>query len=334
MTFAPPRWLRSPHLQTMIPAMPVYAAPRAYGISDEEELRIPIENGSLHARAWWANAARAPAVIILHGIAGSKDSLCCVRVAVALHRQGYHAVRLDMRAAGDSVVDAPSLYHGGLTTDLDRTVRHLLANPRVSKVLILGYSGGGSIALKLAGEWGKAAPEGVAAIASVSGPLDYVYVARRMDMRRTLPYRHHVLGGLLERARAFATHHPSRAHFRPEDLAGIKRFRAYDDAVIVPMHGFDSVDHYYREVSSGPYLDRITLPSLVVHSKDDPMVPYPSVEPWLGRASPHVAFEITDHGGHIGWIGGVDEASWISSWATRTVLRFFEGRAATNPEAP
>src|SRR4029079_13437614 len=114
----------------------------------------------LHACAWWLGR-RAPAVVILHGIAGSKDSHCCMRAAVAFHRSGYHVVRLDMRGAGDSVVDAPSLYHAGLTDDLDRAVRHLADDPRVSGVIVLGFSGGGSQALKLAGEWGDEPPRGL-----------------------------------------------------------------------------------------------------------------------------------------------------------------------------
>jgi predicted alpha/beta-fold hydrolase len=280
------------------------------------------QRGFLHARAWWM-PERAPAVVLLHGIAGSKDSRCCVRAAVALHRAGYHAIRLDMRAAGDSVVDAPSLYHGGLTSDLDATVRHVARDRRVSRVLVLGFSGGGSIALKLAGEWGADVPAGVTAVASISAPLDYVNVGRRMDSLACLPYRFHVLGGLLDRARAFATRHPDRAHYTPKDLAGIKRFRVYDAKVVVPMHGFDDVDHYYRAASSGPYLPKIALPALVVHAKDDPMVPFDGVAPWIAGAARSVAFELSEHGGHIGWVGGIDEASWINGWATRSVLDFF-----------
>ncbi|MBX3230961.1 MAG: alpha/beta fold hydrolase [Labilithrix sp.] len=326
VAFRPPRWLRSPHLQTIAGTVPVYAPPKTHARAEEEDLRIPLgDEGCLHARAWWATPAseRAPAVVILHGIAGSKDSLCCVRAAVALHRAGYHAVRLDMRAAGESVVDAPSLYHGGLTTDLDLTVRHLLAHPRVESVLVLGFSGGGSIALKLAGEWGKDAPPGVRAIASISAPLDYVHVAARMDTFACALYRYHVLGGLLDRARAFAERHPSRVHYKVADLHGIKRFRAYDDAVIVPMHRFESVDHYYRAVSSGPYLEKIEVPSIVIHAEDDPMVPIRGVRPWFRGAAPSVRTVVSEHGGHIGWVGGFDEASWIKGWAMSHALSFF-----------
>lgn len=328
--FRPPRWLKSPHVQTIGAAAPLFAPPRSHVVAEEESLRVPVgADGHLHARVWWANRG-SPAVVVLHGIAGSKDSHCCVRAAVALHRAGYHVVRLDMRGAGDSVVDAPSLYHAGLTTDLDLVVRHLGDDPRIGGVLVLGFSGGGSQALKLAGEWGDAPPAGVLGVASISAPLDYTRVAARMDTLVCLPYRFHVLRGLLDRARAFVSHHPDRAHYRSADLDGIRRFRDYDGTIIVPMHGFSDVDRYYREASSGPHLGRIRVPTLLVHAEDDPMVPVGSVRPWLAGASSAVRVRLSRHGGHIGWLAGLDETSWINGWATSEALAFFAEHAPTS----
>ncbi len=325
--FRPPRFLRSPHLQTIGAAAPLFSPPRSHVIrGDEEDLRIAMEGGQLHARAWWV-PTRAPAVVILHGIAGSKDSHCCVRAAVAVHRAGYHAIRLDMRGAGDSVVDAPSLYHAGLTTDLDHVVRTLANDPRVSGVLVLGFSGGGSQALKLAGEWGAAPPSGVLGVASISAPLDYTRVAARMDTFSCLPYRFHVLRGLLDRARAFAEHHPERARYRASDLDRIKRFRRYDASIIVPMHGFSDVDRYYLEASSGRYLPKVRVPTILLHAEDDPMVPIDTVRPWLEDASRSVRVKVSRHGGHIGWLAGFDESSWIKGWATSEALAFFAEQA-------
>lgn len=325
-TFRPPRWLKSPHLQTIGAAAPLFSPPRWHS-AEEEDLRIPIgESGALHARAWWSQPG-APAVVVLHGIAGSKESHCCIRAAVALHRAGYHVVRLDMRGAGESVVDAPALYHAGLTADLDLTVRHLVKDERVSGVLVLGFSGGGGHALKLAGEWGDQPPAGVVAIATVSAPLDYTRVAPRMDTLACLPYRFHVLRGLLDRARAFAEHHPRRAHYRARDLAKIRRFRRYDASIIVPMHGFRDVDSYYEEASAGPWLRHVRVPTLILHSEDDPMVRVDTVRPWLPEASKSVRAKFSQHGGHIGWLGGLDETSWIKGWATSEALAFFAEQA-------
>ncbi len=326
--FRPPRWLRSPHLQTIAATAGLHVPARAALSGEEEEVRFVVEGGKLHARSWWVAGRRAPAVVILHGIAGSKDSHCCVRGAVAVHRAGLHAVRLDMRGAGESVVDAPSLYHAGLTSDLDTVVRKLARDPRVDGVFVLGFSGGGSQALKLAGEWGDAPPADVLGIASISAPLDYTRVAARMDTLACLPYRYHVLRGLLDRARIFALQHPDRAHYRPGDLASIKRFRSYDRDVIVPMHGFPDVDRYYEDASAGPWLSKIRVPTLVLHADDDPMVPIRTVRPWLAHASRAVRARSSLHGGHIGWLGGLDESSWIKGWAASEALAFFAEHTA------
>jgi uncharacterized protein len=313
-------------VQTVGAAVPLFAPPRSHAVSHEEPVRFPIDGGALHAHAWWLST-RAPAAFVLHGIAGSKESYCCVRAGVALHRAGYHVVRADMRGAGESVEDAPSLYHAGLTSDLDAAVRSLVRDPRVDGVVLLGFSGGGSQLLKLAGQWAASAPDGVRALATLSAPLDYTRVAARMDTFACLPYRFHVLRGLLERARAFVKRHPGRAHYRARDLETIRRFRHYDGRIIVPMHGFEDVDAYYWDASAGRWLDRIAIPTQIVHAEDDPMVPIASVRPWLDRASSAVRVRMSHHGGHLGWLGGLTEASWIKSWATSEALAFFAEHA-------
>lgn len=324
-----PRWLRSPHVQTIIGAAPVFAPPKSHEDVATHHLRIPVADGigKLHARAWWQSDVRT-AVVLAHGIGAHGDSRCVLRAAVALHRAGHHVVRFDMRGAGASTVDAPSLYHGGLSSDLEIVVGHVAQDPRVSRVVLFGFSGGGNMALKLAGEWGANAPAHVAGVVSVSAPLDYTLVSPWMDQLGRLPYRLHVLGSLLGSAKAFALRHPSRVQYSVSDLKRIKTFRAFDGEIIAPMHGFRDVDTYYEQVSSGPWLSKIEVPTLLVHSEDDPMVPKHTVLPWLGRASAAVEVATTPYGGHIGFFAGFDEESWITTSATRRALDFIRGRSA------
>jgi predicted alpha/beta-fold hydrolase len=291
-----------------------------------ELVKIALGDGfALHARAWWAaETGRRPLVIVIHGIGGSSESRSVLRAAVALHRAGFHVARLDLRGAGSSAVDAPTLYHAGLSSDLDAVIASFAPHPRVDGVHVLGFSGGGSIALKRAGEWGSRAPADLRSIVTISAPLDYTIVAPRMETLPCLPYRFHVLGGLVESARAFARAHPGRAPYRAEDVKRLGTFREYDATVIVPMHGFESVDGYWFEASSGRFLQAIEVPTLLLHAEDDPMVPMISVRPWLARASRAVTTRTSAHGGHVGWVGGLDEASWVRGWAVRQALEFFE----------
>lgn len=320
--FAAPRWLKNPHLQTLGAAMPFFAPPRSHTMDPTEDLRVELGQGHrLHARAWW-QPTRAPAVVVVHGIGGSSLSAYVVRAAVALRRRGYHVVRLDLRGAGASIPDVPSLYHAGLSADLGLVLESLARDPRVANVAVLGFSGGGSMALKLAGEWGERRPAAVSAIVSVSAPLDYTLVAPWMDAVARIPYRFHVLRGLSRGAKAFAAHHPERAHYRPEQVKRMSSFRHYDGNVICPMHGFDDVDVYYEAASAGPWLGRIATPTLLVHAEDDPMVPHFTVRPWLWRASSSVEVVTSPRGGHLGWVEGLAEDLWIDNYVMRTALPF------------
>lgn len=338
--FRVPRWLRNPHLQTLGAAANVFSPPPSHrgAALEEEELRLPLAAGGawrLHARAWWIRdrerleenpraRAKRPVVVVVHGIGGSTRSAYVVRAAVALHREGFHVVRLDLRGAGDSIADVPSLYHAGLSADLDVVARELAKETHVDGVAILGFSGGGSMALKLAGELGPTTSP-LRAVVSVSAPLDYPQVSRWNDALARLPYRFHVLRGLSNGARAFARAHPDRAHYRPEDVKRLSSFRHYDGQIIVPMHGFADVDEYYAAASPGPWLRRITIPTLLVHALDDPMVPASTVLPSIEGAAAAVKTAFSPHGGHIGWVSGFDEASWITGWSTARAIDFLRG---------
>jgi predicted alpha/beta-fold hydrolase len=335
--FLVPRWLRSPHLQTFGSAAPLFCSPPSHRDVKSEALRLPLAAAAraeahhrLHASAWFVEeeglVVRRPMVVVVHGIGGSSESRYVVRAAVALHRAGYHVARLDLRGAGASIPDVPSLYHAGLSADLGAVTEQLARDRRIDGVALLGFSGGGSLALKLVGELGAGTPTALRAVVSISAPLDYTRVGAWMDTLARLPYRFHVLRGLSNGAREFARLHPDRAHYRPQDVKRLSSFRHYDASIIVPMHGFTNVDAYYGAASPGPLLGAIRTPTLLVHADDDPMVPAFTVRPWLGAVSSDVELALSPHGGHLGWVAGFDEASWITSWSMKCALRFLRER--------
>lgn len=326
MDFVVPTWMSNAHVQTLGAALPVFAPPRSHRWLADEKLLFPVDDGSaLVGRAWWHGSGAARTALLVHGIGGTIASRYVLRAAVALHRAGYHVVRLNLRGAGEGLDVARSLYHAGLSSDLDRVARILGASERVRDLAVVGFSGGGSLALKLAGEWGDRPPAHVRAIASVSAPLDWVKVAAQMERLRTLPYRRYVLGNLVRLAAAFARLRPDLAAYDPRSLAGITTFRAFDAAVMVPMHRMGTVEAYHRGASAGPWLPRVGVPALMVHADDDPMVPGRTLLPWLDGASRAVRFVRSARGGHVGFIGGLGEEAWVYSWAMERVLDFLGG---------
>jgi predicted alpha/beta-fold hydrolase len=326
--FTAPVWLASTHLQTLAATLPFWAPPRSFHPSRVEVLRIPLPaGGALHAHGWWQPGGQtSPAVIIVHGVGGSSDSRYVVRAAVSLHRAGWHVVRLDLRGAGGSVVDAPALYHAGLTEDLRVAIDYVAARPHVSGLALLGFSLGGHVVLRLAGEIGDSNPGPLRATAAISPPLDLVAVTRAIERLRSLPYHKYVLRKLVHQGREFARSHPHRAHYDTKSLDSLRSIRAYDGHVIAPMHGFASAEDYYTRASAGQLIDRIRVPSLLIHAEDDPMVPADTVRAWLGRAPAALEQVWTRRGGHVGWVAGLSESSWVNTWAIERTRKFFESR--------
>ncbi|MEO8875384.1 MAG: alpha/beta fold hydrolase, partial [Polyangiaceae bacterium] len=162
--FAPAKWLQNAHIQTLGASLPFWARPKKF-TEKEERIRIPLPNeddGALVVRAWWqTDPEPKTAVILVHGVGGDCGSQYVIRAAVAMHRAGYHAVRVNLRGAGEGISESTSLYHAGLTEDLRLLVDYFLKDPRVKDVAIVGFSLGGNATLKLSGEWGSDHPDRV-----------------------------------------------------------------------------------------------------------------------------------------------------------------------------
>lgn len=336
---AVPRWFASGHVQTLGSALPLWAPPSAFRMRTDEAVVVATRGGSallgkgaFHeprrdvrtGRGGVELAAKRPVALLVHGVGGSSESKCVLRAAAALFADGYHVVRLNLRGAGDGLAYAKGLYHAGLSDDVARVVAALERDPRVRDVLVLGFSLGGNVVLKLAGEWGARPPASVRGVVSISAPVDLEACSHALESARTYPYRRYVLAGLVAQAMAFAAKEPERAVFDREAVARAKTVRAYDAAVVVPMHGFADVLDYYARASSGPYLPRIEVPTLVVHAADDPMVPKQTVRDWLAVRSPAVDVAWSERGGHVGFFGGVGETHWVRNWAIEQAIQFCE----------
>jgi predicted alpha/beta-fold hydrolase len=304
----------NPHLQTLGAALPVFVRPPE--TARDEALRVPIDGGKLHAFAWW-QPARAPAVLLVHGVGGSVSSQYVVRAAKAFFAAGFHTIRMNMRGAGESIADAPSLYHAGIAGDLRVMVDAIAASPQVDGVSVVGFSLGGNCALCFAGQ----APNARAVVA-ISAPLDLATVSRLLNRPLNLPYRAYILRALLREARTFARLHPNRARYTNAQLRRVFSIWDYDDVVVAPMHGFGTAERYYAQASSGQFLPKIQVPTLLIHANDDPLVPGHTVEPFLAERSSAVELAWSARGGHVGWFSGLAEPAWLRTWAIDRAISF------------
>lgn len=210
-------------------------------------------------------------LLVVHGLGGAPDSPYCIRASAAAARRGWSSLRLGLRG---STGDGEDLYHAGLGRDL----AHALEEPslaRFDRVLVLGYSLGGHIALRHALE---PAPR-VSAVAAISSPLDLARSCRAIDRRRAWFYRRHVLSGLKDGYAAVAARRPVPTPV--EEIQRVTTIRQWDQLAVVPRFGFADVEDYHRRASVGPRLSELRCPALYIGMRHDPMVPPSVVDPSL-----------------------------------------------------
>ncbi len=229
-------------------------------------------------------------VLIVHGLSGNAMSPYCASAAQAARQAGFSSLCLSLRGADYSGED---ILHGGITQDLWAA----LAAPEIARykhVLLLGYSVGGHIALRAAVE--QADPR-LRAVAAICPPLDLYHAAAAFDHPARWPYRLHIFRSL-NKAYA-ATARRGRAHVAPAIVARARSGRERDSLTVVIRFGFRSVEDYYERESVAQRLHRLEIPSLVVMSRNDPLVPAATVIPAIAGASRALSALWVEPGGHV-----------------------------------
>ncbi len=312
--FTPPRGAANPHVQTLLPRlMPL---PR---LAREVEL-LDLPDGDFVELNWalpMPAEPTAPLFVLFHGLEGSFDSPYARWLLQAAAGLGWRAVLMHFRGCGARPNRLPRAYHSGDTADAYWLLGELSHRyPRALKVAA-GVSLGGNMLLKLVAEQGGDGLDLAGAIV-VSAPLDLAASADTLHRGFSRLYERHLLNALKHKVREKLKRGGLPL---PLDLAGLARIdslRAYDDAVTAPLHGFHDADDYYRRASAGKLLDCIELPTLILHADDDPFMPA-NLYRRFPAPSDAVHLEITEHGGHVGFMEWRDGR--LRPWLARRVTQ-------------
>lgn len=252
-----------------------------------------------------------PIVVLVHGLGGSHRSGYMLRVADRVLSVGVRAVRMDLRGCGRGLALARKPYHGGCSEDVRAVVAALHAESPASAIVLLGFSLGGNIVLKLAGEAADRPVPGLAGVAAVSPPIDFAPCAARLALPSNRLYELYFLRSLLSQVRERQTHFPEEQEIRfPRRMT----MQLFDDLYTSPRCGFADHRHYYRSAAALPLISRIAVPALLLTARDDPFI---VVEPFETLAAPpHVRVVILPRGGHLGFL----------AWSGKKVVRWAEDR--------
>jgi predicted alpha/beta-fold hydrolase len=330
--FKPRRFLGNGHLQTIIGNY----LPREDRLPPAEQQLVEVSpavgnqiSSQILCECHWQPAevrASRPTAILVHGLEGSSKSQYVIGNANKLWLAGANVIRMNMRNCGGTEELTPSLYHSGLSSDVLSVMRFFVARYSLESVSLIGYSMGGNLVLKMAGELGCGAPPELRSVIGISPAVDLGPSADALHRPLNRVYEFKFLRALLRRFRRKVTLFP-RAYDANKAI-GIRSLRDFDDRITALYSGFAGADDYYFRAAAARVLDRIAVPTLILHALDDPFIRLTGSTRAAILANPHITFVEPMHGGHCAFLADANPAAQDDGyWAEYTLLRFLQANA-------
>lgn len=312
-TFRPAWWARAGLLQTIVGQRHGRARPQwrteIWPTPDDDELRVHFVDVADPA---------SPVVLLLHGLEGSRDSSYVTESAAQANRHGFRFCALEFRSCSGVLNRARRTYHSGETTDTALVVDGLKERFPDAPLYLVGISLGGNVTLKWLAECGESAP--IAGAAAISPPFDLAVCGHQCDTLYGGTIARRFLATLIPKAIEKERQHPGQ--YDLDAVRSCRTFRAFDDLVTAPTHGFRDADHYYRTQSCGPLLPAIQRPTIVIASTDDPLCSPAAIPREALSKSPFLTAQLCNRGGHAAFVNG--GLPWRPRrWAEAQAMQFF-----------
>src|SRR6266478_2697287 len=315
-TFVPRRGLSGGHRQTLAS----FFLRRSFKLPPAEARYIEVEAGvqvlvHCHWQNKWQNALT---LIIVHGLEGSSDSTYMLGIADKGLALGMNVVRMNQRNCGGTEGLAPTLYHSGRSQDVAAVARNLIEQDRISRFALAGFSMGGNLVLKLAGEWGKEGPSQFRAVAAVCPAINLAASADALHLRSNRLYEQYFLWNLGRRLRTKARFFPGA--FDTSRLRGIRSLREFDHRITAFYCGFAGADDYYDRAAASHVIEHIARPTLVIHAVNDPFVRILPETREKILSNRNITYVETQDGGHCSFVSKRDaDPAYDGRWAEREV---------------
>jgi predicted alpha/beta-fold hydrolase len=274
---------------------------------------------------WQPNRLEQPTILLLHGLEGSSEAHYMAGMADKAWAKGFNVVRLNQRNCGGTEHLSRGLYHSGLTADPLAVLTELRDRDRLTRFGVAGYSLGGNLAIKLAGELGESGFPEIKAVAAVSPVIELEACMQAIERRQNRIYEWNFCRNLQGRMRRKARMFPGAF-----DLSGLWKvwsIRRFDDRYTAPHHGFDGASDYYHRASAMRVIDRVARPALILSAEDDPFVPPKIFSTPQVANNRHITTIITRHGGHCAFVA--EPNGYDGYWAERQVVEFIESVVGT-----
>ncbi|MGA8142266.1 MAG: alpha/beta fold hydrolase [Candidatus Acidiferrales bacterium] len=327
--FVPSALFRNPHAMTIaaafwhrkFPQLPL-SAPRFFDVEPGTQVRA-----ECHMKD---NPRAHGTIVLLHGLEGSSDSRYMLGVAEKAWVAGFNVVRLNQRNCGGTESLTRTLYHSGLSCDVRSVIFELIERDGLPEIFAAGFSMGGNLVLKMAGELAAAAPPQIRAFAAVAPALDLAACADALGEPRNFIYERHFVTGLKRRMRLKTKLFPQV--FPIDGMRNIRSVRDFDELITARFCNFAGADDYYARSSAGRVISQIRKPTLILTAQDDPFVPFASFLQPAIRDNPCITLIAPKCGGHCAFIS--QQRGDDRFWAEARVVEFCAQHSNLRPAPP
>lgn len=319
--FQPIPFFQTGHAQTLLSQFLSYASliqevqKHCVKLSDGDNI-ILVENNT-HLKALHSMHSNR-IILLVHGLTGSQDSSYMQRAASSLTEAGFRVFRMNLRGCGEGATHAKKLYHSGRSQDVQEVITWLTMQHPTSSISLIGFSLGANIVLKLAGELGSKlynAPK-LDSVIAVSPPLNLETSVKLLLHKKNKLFNTYFVKRLI-------THIKSKKNLLGNLPANFEKTITtvfdFDQQITAPLNGFKDAKDYYQQASSGPYVQSITLPTLLLHSLDDPFIG--NAEFYQLPIKKNLDLLLTKNGGHVSWLGKTDR-HFNLRWMDRLILKW------------
>jgi len=315
--FEPHPLLTNGHAMTIAAAL----VPRRFDLAPAEERRFRVDEETfLLGHCHWLPGRKkdVPVLVVVHGLEGSSDSNYTRGIAEKAFRRSFHVLRLNQRNCGPSEELTPTLYNSAMSGDYRAVLEELVNVDGFEQVFFAGYSMGGNLVTKMAGEYGADAPRALRGVCTVCPAIDLAACSAALERSENYLYQRRFVNGLLSRYARKRKMSPQR--YPEGSPRHIRTVREFDEFVIAPLFGYRGANDYYQQASAKRVVADARVPMLLITAQDDPFVPYSSFLTAQISDNPCIQFVAPTHGGHCGFIskrGGAERF-----WAEQRIVDF------------
>jgi predicted alpha/beta-fold hydrolase len=315
--FVPQKLLHDAHLMTLAGALLPRSTPH---LPKSQDRLFTVEEGTqmLAKCNWQTQPTESPTLVMVHGLEGSSESPYLRTLAEKGYVAGFNVLRVNQRNCGGTEKLTPTLYNSGLSNDFRAILETLIEQDGLREIFFAGYSMGGNLVLKMAGELGPHSPAELRGVCAVCPVIDLAVCVDTLEQRDNLLYQWNFVRHLKERMRRKDRLFPGQ--FPLNGLDHIRTVREFDDVITAPNCGYRDAVDYYARASASRVVGQITVPTVIVTAQDDPFVPFSIFNIPEVSANPHIKLVAPEHGGHCSFISNKPGAERY--WAEARIVQF------------